>query len=148
MLTLIWVLGTWWIGLPLVFLPLSMGPAIGLVTSVLSRSPRRPQALFAAGVALVHGLVGSVLSTITLAVPPEKRAITHAWTYLQDPGRLGKIILHTLTPSDVLIYSFIAGTAYAMVLYVAKAKRKTGSDVPTGEPLAEVSESEPDSEEA
>jgi hypothetical protein len=132
-MTLFWILATWWVGLPLIFLPVAMAAGVGLVAGSLSETPRQPQAFFAAGVSLVHCVVGSIFSTILLALPPGKSSLTHAWSYLKDPARFRDIVLRTQTPSDVLVYSFIAGASYAMVRYVAWGK--AAKKIPAGHPV-------------
>jgi hypothetical protein len=140
--TALWIVATWLIGLPLVFLPLAMSLGVGATVGALHPAPGRTQGVFAAGVALVHGILGSMASTLLLAIPPERLStFTNTWTYLRAPGWLRNVISRTFTPMDVMIYAFIAGTAYAMVMYMAR--RKTPRALPVGEPVATAPESPP-----
>jgi len=133
-LTALWIAATWLIGLPLVFLPLAMALGVGGVVGALTPAPGRTQAVFAGAVALVHGILGGMASTLLLAIPPERLStFTNTWTYLRAPGWLRDVITRTFTPMDVLIHAFIAGSAYAMVMYMAR--RKTPRALPVGQPV-------------
>ena len=132
--TALWVLATWGVGLPLVFMPLAMGVAVGAVTGALSPRPDLPQALFAGGVALILGVGGNIASTLLLATPPGAlSSYRHTWKYLQSPERLQRVLARTFTPMDVLIYAFVAGAAAGMVLRAAR--RRAAMDLPEGEPV-------------
>lgn len=127
--TAIWVLATWLLGFPLVFLPLGMGAAVGAVVGKGSPQPGIHQGIFAGGIALAHGVVGNVAATFLMATPPEViSSLHHTWRYLQNPGRLRRVLGHTFTPMDVLIYGFVALAAYMMVVFYAR--RKTPEPLP------------------
>jgi len=136
--TLLWVLATLLLDLPLIFFPFLTAATMGYVLRKISGGGvKKPLMIYCGTIAFLLGVLGNIFTTILMASTGEETStsLQDLFDFLLVHGELVNVVQEALTPMDLLIYSFIPILAALMAkgpLLGEEEEHPTAEQIPVG----------------